>query len=279
MNGPIAQIVAITVYGNSILTENNINEYSLDNTTAKFCKEIKFVDWLKPTFYDKHFKGRKEYYSKDIASDFASWIDSLKADKMTKLYLHYTGSKNNQGNDRKLAGFIGGGGRWLIEAYNGQTSDFWEGKWEVTDREDEFNRIWTVTYARIARNLKPIKEGHSKLESVKGELLESLKDCRNFSSKHGMDGFQNCFENAVACLDEEKIDTSKIYHKDILTNFEVVTDSKRILLACQPAWVFGGMGSWNDISFIDEDQETYETISQRLFNALCSAITTATNNL
>ena len=35
--------------------------------------------------------------------------------------------------------------------------------------------------------------------------------------------------------------------------------------ACEAAWVFGGMGSWNDLGFQGEDQQTYERLSHRLF--------------
>ncbi|GAB3914442.1 hypothetical protein GCM10011575_44990 [Microlunatus endophyticus] len=45
------------------------------------------------------------------------------------------------------------------------------------------------------------------------------------------------------------------------------------------AWVFGGMGSWNDLGFPDEGvEQDYEQLSSTLFAAVLTAITTATNS-
>jgi hypothetical protein len=45
-----------------------------------------------------------------------------------------------------------------------------------------------------------------------------------------------------------------------------------LLEACQTAWVFGGMGSWNDLWFEGEDQGIYERVSERLFEAVNAGI-------
>jgi hypothetical protein len=53
--------------------------------------------------------------------------------------------------DRMLAGFVGGGGRWLIEAVNPPGSDDWPARWEVGDRTRADRKIWRVTYGRVSR--------------------------------------------------------------------------------------------------------------------------------
>ncbi len=50
-----------------------------------------------------------------------------------------------------------------------------------------------------------------------------------------------------------------------------------MLAACQKAWVFGGMGSWNDMGFDGEDQKDYVRLSEALFQALNAAIVAAAN--
>jgi hypothetical protein len=50
-----------------------------------------------------------------------------------------------------------------------------------------------------------------------------------------------------------------------------------MLDAAQSAWVFGGMGSWNDMSFDGEEQREYEEVSEQLFTAVNNAICVATN--
>jgi hypothetical protein len=50
-----------------------------------------------------------------------------------------------------------------------------------------------------------------------------------------------------------------------------------LLDACQSAWVFGGMGSWNDMAFQGEVQVEYVRMSERLFLTLNEAIQAAAN--
>ena len=51
--------------------------------------------------------------------------------------------------------------------------------------------------------------------------------------------------------------------------------ARTILDACQSAWVFGGMGTWNDLAFPDEDQKLYLRASDALFRAIIDAIVAA----
>ena len=50
-----------------------------------------------------------------------------------------------------------------------------------------------------------------------------------------------------------------------------------LLDACQSAWVFGGMGSWNDLAFDGEAQAEYERTSQTLVLTLTDVIQAAAN--
>lgn len=44
-----------------------------------------------------------------------------------------------------------------------------------------------------------------------------------------------------------------------------------------PAWVFGGMGSWNDTGFDGEDQNEHERVLEALFRPLNAAIVAGAN--
>ncbi|MCC6412891.1 MAG: hypothetical protein IT270_14600 [Saprospiraceae bacterium] len=53
----------------------------------------------------------------------------------------------------------------------------------------------------------------------------------------------------------------------------------QLLYAADSAWVFGGMGSWNDQSFEDKEVNgRYERLSALLYNAINGAIMAAVNN-
>ena len=53
--------------------------------------------------------------------------------------------------------------------------------------------------------------------------------------------------------------------------------AETVLAAAQNAWVFGGMGSGNHMSFEGADQVEYQRVSNLLFETLRTAITDATN--
>ena len=55
-------------------------------------------------------------------------------------------------------------------------------------------------------------------------------------------------------------------------------EARQLLAAVHWSWVFGGMGSWNDLLFEGEDQKTYDRISERLFQAVNAAIEQAASD-
>ncbi len=56
-------------------------------------------------------------------------------------------------------------------------------------------------------------------------------------------------------------------------------DARQLLAMASRAWVFGGMGSWNDIGFTDAARnEEYRRVSQELYRAVTDAIRDAANS-
>jgi len=277
MNGTVAQIVAITSYANAKLEDNSNYEFKMNNSTAVYCNEIVFIDWVKKNNLLSIFKTKTAYGSKPIASDFMNWITFLKKEGTKKLFLHYVSTSNPQLSDRMSVGFVGGGGRWLIEAWKGKSSDFWEAKWEVKKPKAKNNKIWSVTYARIARDSFVQKNEHSGLKKISKDLKKAITACYMFSKKHSLANWDTFFYNALICLENGNSDFQTIYHKDIVPISKFPEEAIKIIFATQSAWVFGGMGSWNDMGFEGNDQTEYEKISDNLFSIECKAIAHATN--
>ena len=276
MVGPIAQAVALVCYGNEFLKTGN-DYFDNANSTMLFCKEVKFCAAQSPNFIDRILRGKKEKIKIEIGSNINNWFVYLKDNGTKKLLLHYTKSDESKFSNRMTAGLIGGGGRWLIEAFNGNSSEFWEANWEVGDQDDPERKIWKVNYYRIAENHKPMIHQHNSMDGVKENLLEALGECNDFALQHDLDGFANCFKSATEALLNN--DDNACYHKD-LTPKKVQNDlCESILCACQLAWVFGGMGSWNDLWFEGEAQVHYSEISNKLYYLICDAIPKSTNSL
>ena len=271
MTGILAQIIALTAYGNDYL-KNGIVPLDFDNanSTFQFCNKVDFRE-LEKTFF---FSKPKE---RVIADNPTNWYEILKNDDCKYLRLYFENSKDlSIGKDHKLAGLVGGGGKWLIEAVYDTYSNYWSNRWEVTNRNASDNKIWSVNYGVTAKK-KIISNLQLDNEMIKNQLRKTLLEIADFAFKQNLQGWGEQFDKANATLDSLSPEDN-YYHKDLipLDNYQLVT--KQILFAAGTAWVFGAMGSWNDLGFnTDEDNNTYDRLSEQLYSNINQAIIAATN--
>ena len=88
--------------------------------------------------------------------------------------------------------------------------------------------------------------------------------------------FTRWFSTAIEVLNDPT-PLTKVYHSDISPPGYLSREAQALLAAAQAAWVFGGMGSWNDLRFDGDDQRTYDFLSNQLYTLLITAIIQATN--
>lgn len=272
MQGTISQIVALVIQGNAALRGTPSSGLSDQHSTMVFCEFVRFVDLAKtPTGWSE----------RPVADSPNAWFQYLLERNVTALHMAYGPSEdpNVDGKtvtDRMLVGFVGGGGRWLIQADKPNSSDHWESRWSVGDQKRQDQRIWHVTYGRVAKNRPVSLRDEPDLTALRNELAAVLKDIREFASEQGLDGFAKCFERALEDLFSESDFNG--FHKE-LANLELIPlGAIQLLSAAQSAWVFGGMGSWNDLGFEGEAQSRYERLSEALYSVINQAIVGATNS-
>lgn|GEM_PF-222592 len=275
MQGSIAQIVALTTYGNAFLVGApgaDLSAFFPTNSTFTFCEHVRFVDL-----------GRMAGKANEVpyADDPPTWLAQLKRDKTRGLRMVYGPTDEKQLRERKvtdrmLVAFVGGGGRWLIEAISDRGSDYWEGRWEVGDRERKDQRIWRVTYGRVAMSQPFADLPTIDLSTLSNELAVNLKAIANFARKHDLNGFADAFDAGLAQL-SSNAPLAGVYHKDLAPHQAVTLPAARLLGAAQAAWVFGGMGSWNDLGFKGDEQAHYGQLSEELYRLLNVAIVAGAN--
>jgi hypothetical protein len=263
MNGPIAQIVALTCHGNAILSGQPGLPFLPANSTCQFSERVTFVT------LGKSLLGKLN--ETKLADSPEAWFSHLKACEALGIRL-WRAPQNNPGlSDRMSAGLVGGGGTWTMEILlPGDTSEQWVARWEVGSRDAPDQRIWRVTYGRVSKG----KSNHAKvceLPEAIHALEESLKEVRAFSAKQKLEVFRKRFEEALDTI-ETKGRNRHGYHQDLAPTGFLLEEAAVLLDACQTAWVFGGMGSWNDLWFEGEDQGIYERVSERLFEAVNAGI-------
>ncbi len=267
MNGPLAQIIALTCHGRSALNGEAAEPFFPGNSTCTFCAQIDFVT-LEPD-------GSGGPLARPVANSPDEWFAVLRERGAQTIRLSHTPGNDPGISDRMSAGFVGGGGSWCMEVLlDDGRSEFWLARWKVENRDAPDNRIWGVSYGCVASGASTTLP-QQELEDILARLRHSLTQIHAFSSRHDYcSGFTACFERALESLDEG---IRKGFHQDLAPEGQLPDASMRIFEACQHAWVFGGMGSWNDIWFEDAEQAEYDRVSEQLFTMINQAIPAAVN--
>ncbi|WDP91205.1 MAG: hypothetical protein HUN04_16485 [Desulfobacter sp.] len=266
MQGPIAQIIALTIYGNSFIQgfTSDIGPFFPENSTFTFCEYVKFVD----------IDNKEE---KLYAKSPVDWFEKLKKEGVFAFRLVYGPSGDKDISDRMSVGFVGGGGRWLIETISPNGSDYWEARWEVGNQNHPKKLIWQVTYGRIASGEKTLIYENLDGSKIKAELSSNLVEISKFARSHDLEGFANAFDKGLSALNSDK-PYSDVYHKDISPDNFLDLEATQLIAASQAAWVFGGMGSWNDLGFDGKEQDVYEKLSDDLYRLLNDSYLMAANS-
>jgi len=187
------------------------------------------------------------------------------------------GSRDDPGiSDRMSVGFVGGGRIWLMEVILLQNqSEYWLSQWKVGNRNSPEKGIWKVTYVQVGQGTTPNIEA-ADLTSVIEEMVSSLRAIHKFAERQGVKLFTQWFKEALDTIDSRGKNFYG-YHKDLAPKGILSEQAITILNACQRAWVFGGMGSWNDMMFEGEIKKEYDRVSEQLFKILNEALAAGAN--
>ena len=276
MDGEVAQLIALTCYGNASINGIEAPQHFRDNSTCQHCESIQFFKRTKLSYgsIERMFYGRLKKVRVSKSPDH--WFAYLHKKRVKYIKLFHQGSINPRFPDRTSVAFVGGGGRWTMELVksNGK-SEHWVPSWELGDRDSPSKRSWRVNY--ILR--KEIDTAHRTAHSIdeartdfRGALLAIL----DFSQRHTTETFTQFFSNALEALDDHSVDGK--YHNDLTLPNQLSVEAESLLKAAVCAWVFGGMGSWNDVYFPIPAQEEYDMVTDRLFNTINNSIQIATNS-
>ncbi len=268
MNHPIAQFVALTCHANAFLQGRSIPRFFPTNSTCTFC------DWIKFFGVSKTLLGKIR--EEEVANSPDAWFAYLKAANISTIRLLCTPQNHPKISDRMSAGFVGGAGIWAMEAVQQSgKSTIWLSRWEVWNQNAPERRIWRVSYGRVSEMQSPTAPV-TDLDSLAGRFRSALADIHQFSERHNCGGFTACFSQAIETLDSGG-EKRHGFHQDLAPDGCLSLLAMRLLDACQSAWVFGGMGSWNDMAFDGEGQVEYARTSEQLFLSLNEVIQAAAN--
>ena len=274
MQGPIAQSLALVIAGNSFVQGRDLGHFWPENGVFRFTKRCQFLS-PPPA-------GPSALSSDFVAQSPADWL-AKEQHGCSGFRLRYTVRENPTGiedmnNNRLSVVFVGGGPRWLIEVVRLGASEFWEGRDELLDRSAPDRRIWATTYMRISTGRSAIEPSSRAAAQIAPDLMATLNQIKRLAAEIGLGQFIPSFEAAESALSANPPDGTG-YYADVAFLFPLDLAHLQLLAATEHAWVFGGMGSWNDVSSLPGPQQIrYNKLSDDLFHLLCEAIVAVGNS-
>jgi hypothetical protein len=266
MNGPIAQMVALACHANAAVRGGRVQRFLETNFTCKHCDEVSFFEFRK--------SASGEPSEVAVAATPDGWFEHLSRAHVVGVRLIHRPEGRSGIPDRMTAGLVGGGGQWILATRTAASSDWWMSRWKFSRRDAPEHGAWRVQYGLVARSSEPAARD-AEAAQVGASFRSALVDILAFSRAHDVDIFSEMFARALVALDGRGDGIE--YHKDLCPAGMLEPVHQLLLEAAQDAWVFGGMGSWNDLTFEGEAARQYEAVSEALYIAVTAAICCAAN--
>jgi len=244
VNGEVAEAIALVAHGNAFLAGLTRPVELTDGNSA--------FRWVGAARFGESTTTR-------------AWFEALRDAGARRLELVLPGAK------RLFAGFSNAVPAAIRVEPRGE---LWTARWELIDPRPADGRIWSVVHER--REAPPETSAPPTLPGATAELRAVLAEVETVARRDDfLAGFAGAFRTAAAQLDDRKPTPP---YPDLLPDGGYTIEARRLLAASGHAWVFGGMGSWNDVTFGDKAvQADYERVSELLWRAILDGLRAAVN--
>lgn len=159
---------------------------------------------------------------------------------------------------------------WSLLA-TGRAATTWTGSWTLGDRDAPDRRIWDVRYTGAPAPATATVPTSRSIEAARGLLVEALVAIEDFAREHELGFWADYFAKARDLQGAG-------YLLDLLPSRGYGEAAERLVAMASQAWVFGGMGSWNDLGFPDAaENDRYQAVTARLYEAVLGSIVAAVN--
>lgn len=265
MQLPILRALAMVAVGNAALKGRNVSGFYPSDPIFRYSESL---DFLTP---------REAGDLKGVARGPSDWFGKLAKRKCKGLRLHNAPMQQNQKfghiDERLLVGMVGGGPRWLIEAVYGDHSELWEGFDRIGDQKAADQKIWLSAYILIGE-AQSAPSVDTNVKSATTNLRDALLNVEAVARAMPDAPFADAFAGARATLEGKDPGLTV----DFLRYTQMKPEAERLLKAAGRGWVFGAMGSWNDLAPDAALKPRYESASKTLFTALSRAVLVSANS-
>ena len=268
MNGELAQLVALAVHGSAWLSRGTGDPPTFaGSSTFLFVRSVTF-DW----------RGSGDRRS-NRADRPADWLRQFQGRGGRLLLVTRQRPLTAAGvASYNLAGFANGGS-WALYGVAGGGGELWTARWSVDPEissgrkpRPADNRIWDIGYEGIGTMVRG--PDAMSLGQTEERLKRSVAAAREFAEVEGWTSWAEWLGKALEMAESEN--ARQPYHQDLLlasTPLEVA----RLLASASQAWVFGGMGWWNDQGPTVHDTRAFDEVTEALYEAVLDAIVEAAN--
>jgi hypothetical protein len=271
VNGQLAAMIAIALYGNEWLSGADASAHTaLDSTNSTFQFVRRFSVHLPGT----HLPGAERVGTADALFE---WLRKAGTDQLG-LVVRASSKKDPDPIPPAIAAAFSNGGQWALVGVGRQNST-WTDQWEVADRDAPDRRIWDVDLhgKRVAgpMDIRSFGVGDSL-----ARLKTALERTHEFAKSNDLAPWTDWFGGALQAASAP--DPTYRFHPDIAPAGWLPLERRQLLAAAVGSWVFGGMGSWNDIGFYgrpnsDDLTAEYTEITNELYEAMMSGFVAAVN--
>jgi len=262
MNVDLAQIIVLIAYGNEYLSlpGRDSRELFPSHSTFQYVSDVSFQKGktLDPLV-------RSEIIAKNTVGWFSHReIDGIKYLKLDLLNLDHLPPPY-------ATSLFTAGGAWVIQTDQGKC---WQFNWSFINQGSRQARLWKVEYWE--RDNIPVINDFSDMETAYRDLENALVDAQDFSERRKF-GWEKWFGKALQLLHNPS--PVLPFYADLLPPTLRNIKVRQLLAGALQAWVFGGLGSWNDMYITDHSvEQEYQQISKNLYGAVIQSVGAVTNS-
>jgi hypothetical protein len=268
VNPELAQLIALAAHGTAWL-RSSVQSLppELDAKNSAF-KNVRV-----------RFELRSAVHTDPLtATTVAEWLQQLRARDVDRIMLAPVGANEPDGEDQPLAPHLtvafAGGTQWRFLVTSALSVELWTARWR-NRRSVLEGTYWSEALFESSAHSERVAPRYLDVVAATSRLNASLREAADFARTRDLKPWAEQFEHALKRGTETKPTLPS--YRDALP-VDHPGSAKRLLAQALEAWVFGGMGSWNDVLITgDTDRAKYDKLTSSLYAAVIDACAAAAN--
>ena len=261
LDGQLAQLAALVAHGNEWLAGNMSRPSTVAaGSTFQYVNEVSF------TLTTGRIMKRTI-----TAEDPNAWLQGCAQRGVTTLWLDPRTTDPGPMPGHLAAAFANGTRSSILAL--GPKPQRWVAAWTVGRSGAPDNRIWNVIYVG-----SPDRNGLSTgpdLDTAHKRLVDAVSAARDLANRFGWTDWARWFAEAMA-MGDSSVPRARFHDDAVPASADL--PRRQLFALASGSYVFGGMGSWNDLLAPDPQGEAeYERVSSDLYTAVLQAVAAAVN--